>query len=111
MITIDLTPEELIMLIQGINSRKKIFKGKIRNNEKKIEDGTSVFTDKQINDFITKRKQQLEEMDVLHDRLKTTAFCFGIKTDNRDGAIYYTPDCVIELPELAIIGNPPFEMD
>ena len=37
MIKVEFTPEEFILLMQGISSRKKIFRAKIRNNEIQIE--------------------------------------------------------------------------
>ena len=69
MINTAFTPDELLLLIQGLGSRKKIFRNKIRNNKNRMEDGNTELTPKELQRFIDKRTVQMEVMNDLQERL------------------------------------------
>ena len=64
-------PAELEILIQSLGARKKLLRGKIRNNEGhlKVMDKPS-WTEKDFDVAIKKRKIQLADTDMLKTRLE-----------------------------------------
>lgn len=67
------TPEELKILIQSLGNRKKILRGKIRNNERHlVKMDVPSWTDKDFETAIKKRKVQLADADMLKNRLENT---------------------------------------
>jgi len=69
MIKVEFTPEEFSLLIQGISSRKKVFRAKIRNNEIQLESGNMKLPEKELQRNIQKRKKQISEMESLSAKL------------------------------------------
>lgn len=83
MIKVEFTKEEFILLMQGIGSRKKIFRGKIRNNENQIETGKTKLPVEELERNICKRKKQLAEMEQLSAKLDVIAYSNDVNSDTR----------------------------
>lgn len=83
MIKVEFTPEELILLMQSVGSRKKIFRGKIRNNEIQIETGKSKLPVEDLKRNIRKRQKQMAEMEQLSAKLDVIAYRNDLNPDTR----------------------------
>jgi len=79
MIQIEFTPDELLYLIQGLSSRKKIFRSKISNNRNLIADGRTELTADELEHCIVKRERQMDKIDTLKTRLEHLAFANGVE--------------------------------
>ena len=68
---LDITEEDLEILLQGLVSRKKILRGKIRNNQSHMLAGDKPdWSEKDFQTAINKRKVQLAEADMLKTKLE-----------------------------------------
>lgn len=83
MIKVEFTPEEFILLIQGISSRKKVFRAKIRNNEIQIETGKTKMPIEDLERNIRKRQKQIAEMEQLSAKLDVIAYRNDLNPDTR----------------------------
>lgn len=83
MIKVEFTPEEFILLMQGISSRKKVFRAKIRNNEIQIETGNAKMAIEDLERNIRKRQKQIAEMESLSAKLDVIAFRNDLSADTR----------------------------
>lgn len=83
MIKVEFTPEEFILLMQGIRSRKKVFRAKIRNNEIQIETGNAKMPIEDLDRIIRKRQKQIAEMDHLYAKLDVIAYRNDLNPDTR----------------------------
>lgn len=86
MIKVEFTPEEFILLMQSVNSRKKVFRAKIRNNEIQLETGNIKLPEKELQRNIQKRKLQIEEMDRLQKKLDVIGSYNELNPDTRMAA-------------------------
>lgn len=65
-ISLVLTPKEVQILAQALGNRKKVLRGKIKNNENHLKKmDVSGWTEKDFENAIAKRKIQLAETDIL----------------------------------------------
>lgn len=87
MIKVEFTQEEFILLMQGISSRKKVFRAKIRNNEIQIETGKSKMPIEDLERNIRKRQKQIAEMEHLSAKLDVIAYSNDLNPDTRAAAI------------------------
>ena len=83
MIKVEFTPEEFILLMQGISSRKKVFRAKIRNNEIQIETGNAKIPIEDLERNIRKRQKQMAEMEQLSAKLDVIAYRNDLNPDTR----------------------------
>ena len=83
MIKVEFTPEEFILLMQSVNSRKKVFRAKIRNNELQIENNKMKMPIEDLQRNITKRQRQIVEMETLSAKLDVIAFRNELNPDTR----------------------------
>lgn len=83
MIKVEFTQEEFILLIQGISSRKKVFRAKIRNNEIQIETGKTKMPIEDLERNIRKRQKQIAEMEQLSAKLDVIAYRNDLNPDTR----------------------------
>ena len=83
MIKVEFTPEEFILLMQGISSRKKVFRAKIRNNEIQIETGNAKMPIEDLERNIRKRQKQIAEMENLSAKLDVIAYRNDLNADTR----------------------------
>lgn len=74
MIKAEFTEEEFILLMQGLSSRKKVFRAKIRNNEIQLSAGKQKLSTEELERNIRKRQKQIAEIDHLSEKLSTIAF-------------------------------------
>ena len=89
MIKVEFTPEEFILLMQSVNSRKKVFRAKIRNNEIQLESGNIKLPEQDLHRNIHKRKLQIEEMGQLQAKLEVIAFRNELNPDTRTVSLNY----------------------
>lgn len=87
MIKVEFTPEEFILLMQGISSRKKVFRAKIRNNEIQIETGNAKMPIEDLERIIRKRQKQIAEMEHLSAKLDVIAYRNDLNPDTRAAAL------------------------
>jgi len=83
MIKVEFTPEEFILLIQGISSRKKAFRAKIRSNEIQLESGNMKLPEKELQRNVQRRKKQISEMESLSAKLDVIADRNDLSADTR----------------------------
>lgn len=83
MIKVEFTSEEFILLMQGISSRKKVFRAKIRNNEIQIETGNAKIPIEDLERNIRKRQKQMAEMEQLSAKLDVIAYRNDLNPDTR----------------------------